>query len=273
VISGDGNWVVFSSEATNLSPQVKTPQADAYVWNRQTGALTLIPPAFTFPPGVNFPVNYYPSIDRTGHFIVVNAFGAVAELYDNVKHVASTSAIKNALLNIVLSGSGDFIAFTSLTALYPTDKNSTFDIYLEQRPDLISARPQITEPPLVQVTGTTALITLESFSTAFKTSKKPPPITDEFAQSDATEADLFPRRARPAPKPAAPAITATYVVTDVEPSGKILRRTSRRNQVALTNLQVGTHHVSYQITTFRGTKKVGKSNVSPVQTFTVGAPG
>lgn len=268
-ISGDGNWIVFSSEASNVTADDKSSQPDVFVYNRQSGALKLIPPRFTFPAGTFFQVNFFPAIDRTGHFITVNSYSIDAVIYDNVTGVASIPSVKSTLLNVALSGGGDYIAYTSPLALTPKDLNGTFDIYLEPRPQIITARPQLTQPPLVQVTGTSAIITLQPFGTVFTPVKKTS--HDELAR-DEVDADSRPGSARARPSKTPP-ITATYVVFDKGPSGKVLKRTSRKNQIALTNLAIGQHSVNYQIITYRGTKKVGKSNISPSQTYTIGAPG
>jgi hypothetical protein len=72
VLSGDGNYVVFASSATNLKDGVVTSGMHVYRHNRTTGETVLVSVTPTGDPGNN--VSRAPSVSHSGQFVVFDSF-------------------------------------------------------------------------------------------------------------------------------------------------------------------------------------------------------
>ena len=140
-ISADGNWIAFTSDATNLIPgQVPTrdgpPAFNVFLYNRSSGALTLITHRFDAAAIEGNGASTRPAISADGGFVVFlsDAKDLVAGMYDPfgandvflyqratgavtlVSHAAGAplSAANALSSNPTLSADGRWIAFGSL---------------------------------------------------------------------------------------------------------------------------------------------------------------
>lgn len=149
VLSRDGRWVLFESEATNLTTVSDTNgRTDLFAWFRDTGAVELVTvdPAGTAS-GSGFPGNFSPTLsDPVGQFVRVafsstftNLVGSDLNGHSDVfvrdlpggPTVSLTQGADGGSEMPRISATGDWVAFTSnATGLVANDSNEIYDCYL-----------------------------------------------------------------------------------------------------------------------------------------------
>ncbi len=138
-ISADGRFVVFASQATNLTNGDVNDSGDAYVYDRETGQTTRITPS-----------NEYYTIDQTmvsanGKFIAWTQRwkqdGGVSEvvLYDIAMGTSVT--LQEGAGNASISGDGRFVAYSTDSEVYAYDRNTGESRLVKE--GVFSAFPQI----------------------------------------------------------------------------------------------------------------------------------
>ena len=73
-LSLDGRYVAFTSDAGNLVPGDNNHESDVFVTDRQTGATTLVSPAYWGGFGWGFN-NEAPDISDNGRYVAFSAYG------------------------------------------------------------------------------------------------------------------------------------------------------------------------------------------------------
>lgn len=164
VISANGQYVAFVSDATNLVNGDTNGKKDVFVWNRNDNTLTLV--SRNSSGAIGDGDSYQPTISQDGQVI---AFTSVAtnlwtgtdsnEDEDVFVHNLATNTTVLVSVNTsgeysnstglgtlgafkpVISGNGLFVAFTSnFSNLVTTDTNNTFDVFLR---DLANNQTQL----------------------------------------------------------------------------------------------------------------------------------
>jgi Tol biopolymer transport system component len=147
-IDGDGNIVVFYSDASNLVPGDDNNSSDIFVYDRTTQTLTRI--SIAFDGGETDGDSLNPAINASGRYIVYQSFATnvIAEdnngrsdifLYDRNTGVTERICNQNVEPNgssfvPAISPDGFFVAFaTSATNLIPDDTNGLVDVYVCNR--------------------------------------------------------------------------------------------------------------------------------------------
>jgi len=150
LISADGRFVAFTSEASNLAPGDTNPWWDVFVHDRLTGQTTMVSVASDGTPGNGASIGT--SISGDGRFVAFSssasnlAPGDTNGVIDVFVHdrltgettrvsVASDGAQGNASSDGgVLSGDGRFVVFFSASSnLAPGDTNAAMDVFLHDR--------------------------------------------------------------------------------------------------------------------------------------------
>jgi Tol biopolymer transport system component len=150
-ISGDGRRVVFTSTATNLSPDDTDPKMDTFVHDLATGTTTLVSVSSE---GVqaNTGAGNYPRISANGRFVTFSTWAdnlvpddtnetsdvfvrdLVAGTTTRVGVSSSGDEANAQTWRGVLSGDGRLVAFRSLASnLSPGDDNGLPDVFLHDR--------------------------------------------------------------------------------------------------------------------------------------------
>lgn len=159
-VSGDGRWVVFDSNATNLEPGDANSDVDVFVHDRQTGTtVAVVDPTLQDPPlpsganhhqGTNDPaisadgnVVAFITIDRD---LIANDTNLEDDLYvwvrntNSYERVSVTSAggqvpfgINPGTATPRLSADGRFVAFQSAATLVPGNPPPGVAVYLRDR--------------------------------------------------------------------------------------------------------------------------------------------
>lgn len=156
-ISADNRFVAFATTATNLDPRDTVPDADVYVYDRQTGASMLV--SHDFVRGKGNADSYTPVISAGGRAI---AFASRATNFDPADMNGAADIFFSELLSLepplsrvtrmsvgalgregeygadssmpAISASGRFVAFQSQAArLVPDDRNNAPDVFLRDR--------------------------------------------------------------------------------------------------------------------------------------------
>jgi len=149
VISRDGSWVVFESDATNLvGLSDANARTDLFAWNRGTGSIELVTVnAAGIASGSGYPGTFAPTLsDPYGHVVRVAFASTFTDLVSGDGNGAGdvfvrtlpggpTTSISGAANGEstypFISANGSWIAFTShATDLGPLDTNGTYDCYL-----------------------------------------------------------------------------------------------------------------------------------------------
>jgi Tol biopolymer transport system component len=146
-VSGDGRVVVFTSNATNLVPEpdANRGQTDIYAWQLETGRITRISvDSHGAQPRVG--ASHSPRVSRDGAVVAFVSTArlapedtnTIADVY--VREVrrgvtvlvsgSADSAHKGASSSPALSADGRYVAFESLAALDPADRNNDRDVYI-----------------------------------------------------------------------------------------------------------------------------------------------
>jgi Tol biopolymer transport system component len=146
-VSGDGRVVVFTSDATNLVPEPDTNggQTDIYAWQLETGRITRISvDSHGAQPSAG--ASHSPRVSRDG---AVVAFVSTARLASADTNTVADVYVRDVRhgITVLASGGGDsahdgpssspainadgrYVAFESLAALDPADRNNDRDVYI-----------------------------------------------------------------------------------------------------------------------------------------------
>jgi len=150
VISGDGNYIVFASFASNLVPNDTNNIADIFLYHRQTHQITLVSKGLG-----NAPSNVesgYPSLSADGRYVVfqssasnlvANDTNNISDIFlydrqtDSISRVSVSSdneEANNQSAYPTISADGRYVAFESYASnLVPSDTNNTSDIFVHDR--------------------------------------------------------------------------------------------------------------------------------------------
>lgn len=143
-LSGDGRFVAFRSEATNLVTGDTNGVADVFLRDLLTGITRRIAP-----PNPAAPANSYnPTISADGRWVAFANDGIASDpsissiaLHDRITATTSVLALPSAsggvtggLPDLDISGNGQVVAFTAQdSALVPGDTNPGFDVFVFDR--------------------------------------------------------------------------------------------------------------------------------------------
>lgn len=150
VVSADGRFVAFQSDATNIVANDLNRHTDVFVHDRATGLTSLVSGALDGTPGNG--VSKYPTISADGRFVAFQSAAAnlvaddtnnrvdvfVRDLWTGLTERVSLSALgaqgNSASGYPYLSGDGRFVVFVSgASTLIDGDTNRARDIYLYDR--------------------------------------------------------------------------------------------------------------------------------------------
>ena len=159
-ISGDGRYVVFTSDAANLVPNDTNGQRDVFVRDTTSGATELI--SIAAGGGVAGGTSGSQSISATGRFVVFgsNAANLVAgdtnERYDvfiRDRQLGTTELVSVSGAGVqgnnlsawgAVSADGRFVAFHSYASnLVSGDSNGAVDVFVRDRQDLTTERVSV----------------------------------------------------------------------------------------------------------------------------------
>ncbi len=134
-ISGDGRFVAFVSEASNLVPGDTNMQWDAFVHDRQTGITERV--SFDGPPLTPSTqgTNDLPAISSDGRYVAFsfhNDRGWVRDRQTGALDVVGGAATPF-VEALALSADGRYVAFETFDGLVPSDLNLNGDIYVYDR--------------------------------------------------------------------------------------------------------------------------------------------
>lgn len=148
-LSGDGRYVAFESEASNLVANDTNSEDDIFVRDRQTGQTSRI----TVGPGgaqANGDSDD-PDFSADGRFVAYDSMAGnlvagdtngVRDVFvyematgvtERVSLAADGSQASIPSSDASISGDGRYVAFESLAALVPQDSNNDYDVYLRDR--------------------------------------------------------------------------------------------------------------------------------------------
>lgn len=164
-ISADGQWVVFTSEASNLVPDDSDGLRNVFAWNRTTKETTRLSTKEANWPDVSADGRYVtftgydeiglgevfvldrqtgrttqaspvtdggwsPAISDNGRFVVFQNYDG-GHLYDRRTNTATR--IEGSARSLAISGNGAFVSFNSGSDLVPADTNGQTDVYVWER--------------------------------------------------------------------------------------------------------------------------------------------
>jgi hypothetical protein len=141
-ISGDGRFVVFESDASNLVSNDTNNETDLFVHDRQTGTTTLVSIASDGTQGNSR--SFDPAISADGRFIVFNSIAtnlvsgdtnSVQDVFVHDRQTGTTTRIESETSRQPsISRDGRFVAFDSLSSsLVSGDTNSVRDVFVHDR--------------------------------------------------------------------------------------------------------------------------------------------
>ncbi|MCA0454814.1 MAG: tandem-95 repeat protein [Chloroflexi bacterium] len=131
-VSGNGRYVAFISEASNLTGGDTNNRPDVFVKDLQTGAVTRIQTNQS----AGSVIVGRPSLSSDGRYAVYQRYestlssGSMVESYDFQTSTAQTIGEGS---SPTLSSNGLFVTFLSLNALVASDTNGQWDVYLFSR--------------------------------------------------------------------------------------------------------------------------------------------
>jgi Tol biopolymer transport system component len=152
VITPDGRYVAYSSDAENLVPLDENITTDVFVWDRVTGATERVSVATNGTEGDD--ASYTPSISNDGRYVaflsdaeslVDDDFNASTDVYvrDRVARTTTRASVTSTEVELEdssweaeISGNGRYVAFTTDFDL-PGEANFASDVY---RRDLVLGR-------------------------------------------------------------------------------------------------------------------------------------
>jgi Tol biopolymer transport system component len=148
-ISGDGRFVTFTSEASNLVDGDVDGTSDVFVTNVQTGDIELVSRSAVGEPAGGSSYGYFPSISSDGRFVVFNSdssnlagsdsngtwdvflFDRNTDIVSLISRSMEGSAGNGPSMHAVISGDASTIAFHSRSDnLVEGDTNNQPDVFL-----------------------------------------------------------------------------------------------------------------------------------------------
>jgi len=150
-ISGDGRYVAFSSQATNLDPSATSGFFEVYVRDLTTGNTSRVSRTPTGGEPDNGSGGDTISISRDGRYVAfvsaaTNLVSGTGSPSGNSRlYVYDTKADKTVLVSVTsagdpsigeqpsISADGRYVAFSSVRALVPGDTNGVGDVYIRDR--------------------------------------------------------------------------------------------------------------------------------------------
>ena len=148
-MSGDGQFLVFESSATNLVLGDTNGFPDVFVHDRQTGITELVSVTSSGNPGND--VSGYPSISSNGRHVAFESKSSnlvasdtngtfdvfVRDRLTGVTELVSVDSYGNQAQGpsweASISADGNWVAFTTFVALVSGDINSNWDVYIHER--------------------------------------------------------------------------------------------------------------------------------------------
>ncbi len=275
-ISGDGNFLVFASQGTNLDNRCNNGKYQLYLANisdlnnPQITCISRGPQAQGNEDSGN--LGQY-AISQDGRYVsfksessnlLPKAVGVgYTYLYDRVSDqitlVSQTKSGQESLNPTTwpgISNDGKVISFgTASNLLVTPDTNNNEDVFYvvpAERPFTLVPGTKIENPPGVAVNGTTVSFTFQKFSGVKE--KKP-----KKSELEALEASKN-------------KITVQYqvTITHTDAGGSIRRLTSKKNVLTVKNLAAGQYQANYRAFAVKNGERVFKTGVSPTQVFQVG---
>jgi dipeptidyl aminopeptidase/acylaminoacyl peptidase len=159
-ISGDGRYVAFQSQASNLVDGDTNGLQDVFVHDRQTGATTRASVKSDGSQG-NGP-SYYPSISDDGRYVAFDSRASnlvdgdsngASDVFVHDRQTGATTRVSvktdgsegnNDSDRSTISADGRFVAFASYaTNLVEGDTNATKDIFLHDRQAAVTSRVSV----------------------------------------------------------------------------------------------------------------------------------
>jgi Tol biopolymer transport system component len=148
-ISGDGRYVAFSSDATNLVAADTNAREDVFVHDRAANATTRISlssggaqaDAFSTSPSISGDGRYVAFESRASNLVSSDTNGA-SDVFLRDRSAAQTTRVSltpsgaqadRSSFKPSVSGDGSRVAFESLSALHTSDTNQTSDVYVRDR--------------------------------------------------------------------------------------------------------------------------------------------
>jgi Tol biopolymer transport system component len=132
-ISGDGRYVAFASDASNLVPDDTNNAPDVFVRDLQTGAITRV--STDVSGGQGNGVSYGPHISADGRYVAFNSDASnlvpgYIGLFVRDLQTGAITWIANGL-EPSFSADGRYVAFaSSVSNLVPDDTNFTYDVFV-----------------------------------------------------------------------------------------------------------------------------------------------
>jgi hypothetical protein len=161
-ISGDGRFVAFDSNASNLVPSDTNATLDVFVHDFVTGTTTRVSVSSSGGESARGSGNYHPTkISADGNVVafmsLANEFSPldtdnVIDLYardvaagtTRLVNLDSSGAKKQYVYGFDLSGNGRFVAFTNeATDVVPNDTNGAYDIFLRDLATGVTTRESV----------------------------------------------------------------------------------------------------------------------------------
>ncbi len=271
-MSADGDFVVFSSSASNLVSEDDNLQQDVFLYSRLTGVIERVSVGTSGESPNN--ASSFPSVSADGRYVafissasnlVSNDTNNVSDVfvYDRDLGVTQRVSLTEAgaqstgvVSDCMMSADGQFVVFSSSDSSLVAGGVASKDIYLAELEPVLTPDTQITSPPEVTVSGRQVTVVMDSYSGV------------AAANSSSLRAAL-----RPTMGPrAAKRLSFRYQVIlrgTGSNAGDILRRNSRRNEVTFRRVSPGNYNVSYRVTILRGKRTISRTNVSPKARITV----
>lgn len=148
-IAGEGRYVAFTSEASNLVPGDENGASDVFIADVVTGQLTLASKGLGGKPAAGKSYSYFPSISADGRYAVFSSNAAdivqgdtngTWDVFVFDRQTGQTRLVSKSTsgqqgngpsMHGVISGNGRYVAFHSrATNLVSDDTNNTSDIFL-----------------------------------------------------------------------------------------------------------------------------------------------
>ena len=144
-ISGDGRYVAFTSDATNLIANDGNGLRDVFIFDRNSSSIMRVSPSGVEPNGIS----HMPYLSRDGKYLVISSLATNFAVNDTnsfrdiflyqlssgiLKRINTSATGEQANSDSFASGissDGNYVAFVSSASnLAPNDSNSVYDIFL-----------------------------------------------------------------------------------------------------------------------------------------------
>lgn len=276
VISGNGRYVVFESDASNLVSGDKNGMRDIYLYDLQEQVTERISVNRTGRDS-NGP-SRMASISADGRYvaflssatnIVAGDTNGTVDVFVRDRQAPKTLRVNLSadqvqgtrdVLDAMISSDGMYVGFsTDDSGLVSGDANGVSDVFLALVREVITPDTRLTSPPIVTVNGTSAVCTMKPFAGA------------------SLEKDFEPARAAArvaaAKRPAARLQIRYKLVVQGSgtAAGVVRRRLAKRNVVTLRNLPAGMYTAKYKVQVTKKDKRKFSTNTSPSASFTIGS--